>query len=255
MPQRTSRAFTLIELLVVISIIALLVGILLPALGAARKTAMLSKCLVSQRQIATAASTYSMDFDDYVPPTRFIGESPKIGATHTTYNTWRSTLTPYITGNGLQADVWTKTTEEKNRYNAIWIELACPATDIELASALAWDVDGTHMTFAMATADGGPYDKGKGLQNISGTGKTPWAVRRFSEATGASASMMYTDAVQYDYINNPTWSWIPQATKDLIFPAVHPNRMFSIAFADTHAQATQYEDVDDLDNRLWYFVK
>ena len=61
MLRRREKGFTLIELLVVISIIALLVGILLPALGAARRSAQRTVCASNLRQWATIAVSYAAD--------------------------------------------------------------------------------------------------------------------------------------------------------------------------------------------------
>jgi prepilin-type N-terminal cleavage/methylation domain-containing protein len=58
------RAFTLIELLVVIAIIALLIAILLPALGEARRAARLVRCLSNQKQLSIAMHTYGSEFKD-----------------------------------------------------------------------------------------------------------------------------------------------------------------------------------------------
>ncbi|MFM9997101.1 MAG: type II secretion system protein [Phycisphaerales bacterium] len=64
MTTRRRRAFTLIELLVVIAIIALLIGILLPSLGAARKAGRKVVCESHLAQLYVAHSTYWNDFDD-----------------------------------------------------------------------------------------------------------------------------------------------------------------------------------------------
>lgn len=68
-PAQRVRAFTLIELLVVIAIIALLTGILLPAIGKARKSAQLTVSLSNIRQNALTFHFYANDHrDDLVNP-------------------------------------------------------------------------------------------------------------------------------------------------------------------------------------------
>jgi prepilin-type N-terminal cleavage/methylation domain-containing protein len=53
------KGFTLIELLVVISIIALLLAILLPALGRAKEQAQKTRCLANLKQIGVAMHLYA----------------------------------------------------------------------------------------------------------------------------------------------------------------------------------------------------
>lgn len=68
-PQACASAFTLVELLVVIGIIALLISILLPALGKARAQANEVKCLSNLRTLGQAVLLYSTQYKGAVLPT------------------------------------------------------------------------------------------------------------------------------------------------------------------------------------------
>jgi prepilin-type N-terminal cleavage/methylation domain-containing protein len=81
--KRARLGFTLIELLVVIAIIALLISILLPALGEARRTARMARCLTNLKQQGVAANTYAAEFKDKIP-----SFSAQVGK-------WNASSTPY----------------------------------------------------------------------------------------------------------------------------------------------------------------
>lgn len=247
--SRCRHGFTLIELLVVVSIIALLVSILLPALSRARDQAKQTVCLVHMRQFGMALLMYADNNNDFVVRGRFHNKGDWISV-----NSWYSNLTPYLDPQKrVDPYVWAMSQDEAELYNEIWDQMICPAARVDPAANDIYQgvrMRTYGMNIGVGYVPGTSYDDGYGLLDW-GTGRT----RKLSKITRPSEMMCFCDTRNMDYAYAEYYAWCEaNYSADYFFgimPKRHPGG-YAGTFIDGHGAMIPLVRMQDYHDSIWH---
>lgn len=245
------RAFTLIELLVVISIIALLIGILLPALGAARASGRKAQCLANVRSIGQAYFSWQTDVN-------FIGHSypTNSGANEPNRLYWVPGLVEY--GFGVDQRVCPDASTLLNPNPAAnsfafgtaenaWIESRTQFPDVP------WQA-----SYAM---NGWLYTKGAGSGTLAAAANDPKRFKALDKMVDNTETPMFADGTWREIWplddvtpNAPTNLYQPHPAGGGVasFASSRHKSNCSVVFADGHASGVSIENLWSLNwHRQW----
>ncbi|MCC6580144.1 MAG: prepilin-type N-terminal cleavage/methylation domain-containing protein [Phycisphaeraceae bacterium] len=269
---RNRHAFTLIELLVVISIIALLIAVLLPALQGARKSAQRIQCSTQLRSIGQATAGYAADYRDLIPFGYLYW-----GGGSTGYDGFCDYPTTSLVGNGLASVTWDDqidgylnipmTRNEIAVYPGVsraqdFRKLLCPSDNLPSISPTLWLRNSYSFNRGLNSSETPAVNRGICNTMDAGSGTAPgaWPKQiRIAAVQKPSGTILATEVVNNRnmvgmwlraVIDHPARQFFDD-TLGIFTTPVHPSGTANYLFVDSSVRTYKLEDTLGSGTNLW----